>query len=453
MDFRVEEIAPCRKKVTVTVPAAAVKTALDARYEEINDEITLPGFRPGHAPRKLLESRFGTHVRDEVKGKIVEEAFKKGVEEKKYAPLGQPNIDVAEAEIDAAKPFEFAFELTTRPEFDLPTWKGREVKVPAVSVDDAAVDEAVESLRMAEGTLETSDEPLVLGDVAVVDWTASVDGARVDGGEGAYYRLGRGVMEGIALEGADPALVGGKAGATATVRGRTAADDPREGLAGREFDVAMTVRETKRFEPAALDEAFLKRRDFDDVEELRRDVRRRLLRQRERERDRVAEDRLVESIATEASITLPKQLVDDAVGGWAERRRIEARESGASEEDVARTLSAGEAKVRADVEADLRRYFVLDRIAEAEGLSVSEEELVGAVEQMARESGRSAGEVVQHFQEDPSRIAELRAHLRHRKAREALRKAATVVEETAAPPAKEPPGASPTGRAAPKKGK
>ncbi len=89
--------------------------------------------------------------------------------------------------------------------------------------------------------------------------------------------------------------------------------------------------------------------------------------------------------------------------------------------------------MRAQVETDLRRHFVLDRIAEAEGLSVSEQELVGAVEQMARESGRSAGEVVQHFQEDPARLSELKTHLLHGKAREALRRAATLVEEAAPP--------------------
>ena len=93
------------------------------------------------------------------------------------------------------------------------------------------------------------------------------------------------------------------------------------------------------------------------------------------------------------------------------------------------SLAADEGKVRAQVEADLRRHFVLDRIAEAEGLSVSEQELVGAVEQMARESGRSAAEVVQHFQEDPARLSELKTHLLHGKAREALRRAATLVEE------------------------
>ena len=172
MDFRVESLAPCRKKVTVTVPAERVREAIDGQYQEINKQIALPGFRPGKAPRKILEAKFGAHVRDEVKGKLVEAAFQQAVEDKQVAPLGQPELDVKDLAVDPEKPFEFHFEVTTRPEFDLPVWKGLEVKVPAAHVSDADVDAGVERLRLSEGTLESSEGPLASDDVAVVDWKA-----------------------------------------------------------------------------------------------------------------------------------------------------------------------------------------------------------------------------------------------------------------------------------------
>ncbi|MCC7137313.1 MAG: trigger factor [Planctomycetes bacterium] len=444
MEFRVEELAPCRKKVTVTVAPERVKEALDEQYAEINKQVAMPGFRPGKTPRKLLEAKFGAHIREEVRGKLVEAAFSEAVKEKKVVPLAQPTVSLDGVTVEPGKGLEFAFEVTTRPEFELPTWKGLEVKVPAVAVSDADVDEGVESMRMSEGTLEASTDPIVPDDVAVLDWKALDAGAVLHAAEGAYYRVGHGELDGIALEGADAALAGGKPGTKVTVRGRAAAEDTRRELAGREFDVELEVRDTKRFRPAALDEAFLKRHDFDDVEELRRDVRRRILRARERDRDRVAEMRLVEGLVGQLSFAIPAELVDDAVTRWAERRRYEASERGLPEDEVAKSIEADEARVRGEVEADLRRHFVLDAVAEAEKVEVTEQELVGAVEQIARESGRSAGEVVQHFQEEPNRLSELRSHLRHQKAREALRRAATIVEEAA--PAPEP-------AAAPKKGK
>jgi FKBP-type peptidyl-prolyl cis-trans isomerase (trigger factor) len=102
-------------------------------------------------------------------------------------------------------------------------------------------------------------------------------------------------------------------------------------------------------------------------------------------------------------------------------------------DELEKELAAGTEAVRAKVESDLRRHFLLDRICEAEDLRVGEQELLGALEQLARESGRSTGDLIEHFQEDPSRLAELRAELRHGKAREAIRRAAVLVEE--APPA------------------
>lgn len=449
MDFQVVELAPCRKKVTVTIPVERVREALDTQYREINKQLVLPGFRPGKAPRKLLESRFATHVASEVKTKLVEEAYKQAVEENKVAPLGQPKIDAEEATLDPDKAFAFAFEVTTRPEFELPTWKGLEVKVPPATVADTDVDQGVERMRMAEGTLATSSEPLGEDDVAVLDWKATSGGDLLHAEDGTYYRMGRGVVDGVVIEGLDKALSKAPVGTKAALKGRAAPDDPRPSLAGKEFDVSVELKEAKRFVPADLDEAFLKRHDFDDQDELRADVRRKILRARERDRDRVAEDRLLDLLVEKSKMTLPPELVESAVEGWMERRRIEAQSEGVSEDEVAKEIASSQEKVRAMVETDLRQHFVLERIAEAEALKVSEQEIVGAVEQMARDSGRSTGEVLQHFQEQPARLSELRSHLRHSKAREALRRAASVVEE--APAAKAAPAAKPA--PAPKKGK
>jgi trigger factor len=193
----------------------------------------------------------------------------------------------------------------------------------------------------------------------------------------------------------------------------------------------------KRVKPADLDAEFLKRHDYDDVDEMRQDLRRKILRAKERERDRLAEDRLIDDLLAHSAIPLPEEVVSEAVATWAERRRISAQAEGVDEETVTKALAADEGDVRSSVEGDLRRHFVLERIAEAVDAKVSEQELVGAVEQIARDSGRAPGEVLAHFREEPHRLMELRDHLRNQKARDALRKAAAVIEEApAAGPAK-----------------
>ena len=445
MEFRVEELAPCRKKVTVVVPPEQVREEVDAKYGEINKQVVMPGFRPGKAPRKLLESRFGAQVLDEVKGKIVEAAFKTMVEEKKVAPLTQPTVDVEKIVLDPSKAFEFSLEVTTRPEFELPDWKGLEVAVPSATVSEADVDAGIERMRLAEGTLVPAETGLASDDVAVFDWKASEGGEPLHAEEGSYYRVGGGVVDGVVIDGLDEKIQGATAGATFLVKGRAAPDDPRAPLAGKEFDVTLEVKDVKRFRPADLDEAFLKRHDLDDVAELRKDVSRKILRAREREREKLAEDRLVETLLGKVSFDLPADVVANAVDGWLERRRVEAQAEGQDEDAVAKEATGDASEVRAKVEADLRRHFVLERIAEAEDVKVGEPELLGAVEQIARDNGRSAGEVIEYFREDPSRLTELRTHLRHEKARAALRTAAKLVDEA--------PTAAPAPQAAPRKGK
>ncbi len=438
MEFRVEELAPCRKKVTVVVPPERVREEVDAKYGEINKQVVMPGFRPGKAPRKLLESRFGAQVLEEVKGKIVDSAFKAMVEEKKVAPLTQPTVDVEQLRLDPSKAFEFVLEVTTRPEFELPEWKGLEVAVPPATVSESDVEAGVERMRLAEGTLVPADSGLASDDVAVFDWRATEGAELLHAEEGSYYRVGGGVVDGIVIDGLDEKLAGATAGATFLVKGRAAPDDARPALAGKEFDVTLEVKEVKRFKPAEMDEAFLKRHDFDDVEELRKDVGRKILRARERERERLAEDRLVEGLLGRVSFELPAEVVENAVQGWLERGRVEAQAEGRGEDALDKEATGDPAEVKAKVERDLRRHFVLEKIAEAEDVKVGEPELLGAVEQIARDNGRSAGEVIQYFQEEPSRLTELRTHLRHEKARAALRAAAKLVDE-ASPAAKTPP--------------
>lgn len=434
MEFRVEELAPCRKKVTVIVPADRVRKEIDGQYAEVNKQIALPGFRPGKAPRKLLESRFGVHVQGEVKQKLVEAAYKQLIEEKRIAPLTQPDVDVDGATADPARAFEFAFEVTTRPDFELPGWKGLEVKVPPVSVSDAEVDAGVQRMRLQEGDLVPSEAGAAADDVVVLDWEAVEGDAPVHAETSSYYRMGRGVLDGVVVDGLDAKLMGARGGDAFALRGKAPSDDPRPALAGREFGVRLKILEVKRFEPAELNEAFLKRHDFDDVDELKKDVRRGIQRAKDRERDRLTEERLIDRLVSSITIELPSEVVDASVTDWTERQRVEAQAEGRDADEVSKRLTADAGEMRRKVESDLRRHFVLEKISEAENISVAEQELVGAVEQIARDNGRSAGEVIQHFQEQPGRLAELRAHLKHEKAREALRKAATVIDETAPKP-------------------
>jgi trigger factor len=222
------------------------------------------------------------------------------------------------------------------------------------------------------------------------------------------------------------------------VKVRVPEDDPREELRGKELDLEVTLKEVKHYVLPAIDAEFLKANDYDDEAEMREDVRKRILRAKRREVERTAEETLVEQLLGSVPMALPPEFVERELASWTERRRAAAEAEGVSEEEAGKIIEAGRADAQQRIEQDMRRFFLLDRIAEAEGVDATQEEMVSAIQEIAQAYGHPVEEVVASFR-DQGRLSELRAQIRHRKVREMIRTAATLVEQApeapAAPPA------------------
>jgi trigger factor len=432
MDIKLDTLGPCRKKVAVTIPPERVRAEYDKQYGEINRQVAIPGFRKGHTPRKLLERRFARHLGDDVKEALVRQALETLTREKQVEPLQPPHIDLAKLEVDPARALSFEFELMTRPEFATPAWKGLEMKVAPVAVSEAEIDAGIDGLRRRESRLEPAGDGAVVAadDVLVVDWTAKVGDAVVAEDQGAYFPLNRGMLGGFPAAELVTQLLGKQPGAAAAARVDALPDDPREAVKGKQVELAVTLKEVRRFVLPALDAEWLKRHDFDDVAELRADARRQLLRGKTRERDAEAEERLVEQVIAAAKIELPDEILLAEVDGWAERRRAELAEEGVAEGEIDGRVAGERPQARRELEGELKRFFVLDRIAREEGIAVGEQELGQALQEIAQSYGRPIEEVVEAFRQG-GRLEEMRGRIRQRKVREAIRRAAQTIETQA----------------------
>jgi len=309
--------------------------------------------------------------------------------------------------------------------------------VPPVAVSDEQIDEAVDRLRRSEAVLQTVEDAEVADeDVLVVDWKA-LDGDSVEAhDDNAYYLYGRGVLAGFVVEGLDEALAGAKPGAEASVKVKVGPDDPREELRDRELDLQVELKEVKRYLLPEIDEQFLKRHDFDDADEMREDIEKQLKRAASRERDRLAEDKLVDSLLETVEMSLPEEFVEKELEQWARRKRTELEMEKVAEEEIEKQIAEERADAKTNVENDMRRYFLLDRIADAEEVKVSEADILQAIEAIAQAYGRPQEEVLASFR-DGDRIHELAAQIRHRKTREVIRRQAKLAEaEAAAEPKK-----------------
>ena len=427
--FQVDPVGPCKKKIAVTIPAERIQQEFDSKYNEINEHVALKGFRPGHAPRKLLEKRFAGKLGDEVKGDLVKAALEELVEEQKVEPLKPPEIDIESLEMTPDQELSFEFELITKPEFDTPEYKGLEVKVPPVVVTDAQVDQGVENLLRGSAQLETVEDAVVTDDdLLIIDWEAK-DGDSVEAKDSNFwYQFGRGVVGGFVAEGVDDQLRGKKVGATASATVQVAADDAREELRDKELTLEIELKEVKRYVLPEIDAAFLEANDYDDEDELREDVSKQIQRAMRREVERGAELRLVDQLLETVDISLPEEFVEGELEGWAGRKRLELQMEKVAEEEIAKQVDAGRDDARTSIEADMRRFFLLDRLATEEAVEVTEAEMLQAVNEIAQAYGRPVEEVIGSLQHG-GRLGELSTQIRHRKAREAVRGAATLVED------------------------
>jgi len=458
MDFNVEPLGPCRKKILVKIPPDRVGEEFDKKYGEINDSVAMPGFRPGRAPRKLLERRFSSRLGDEVKNDLVKAALEELFEEKKVEPLAAPDIDIDSLDLEAGQPLTFEFEIVTKPEFETPDYKGLEVKVPPIEVSDEEIDTAVKQLLRRGATLDAVDDGAVeAGDVLIVDWRAC-DGDSVESrDDNAYYPFGRGVLAGFVAASIDEQLDGQKIGAEASATVQVTADDPREELRGRELDLQVTLKGIKRYVLPPLDAAFLKKHDYDDEDELRGDVRKRISRGKSRQRDGLAEHLLVDQLLGSIEISLPESFVEQELENWALRKRMSLQMEKVEDDEISKQIDAARGDTQQAIEGDMKRHFLLDRIAGEENVQVTEAEMAQSIEEMAMAYGHPVEQVAAQFR-DAGRLAELQSQIRQRKAAEVIRQAAVLVEdpsllEDSAGEAAAPGSAKPAGEAAKKKKK
>jgi trigger factor len=365
----VETVNPTRVKLTVEVPFDELKPSLDAAYKSISSQVTIPGFRKGHVPPRIIDQRIG-------RGAVIEEAvnsalpqfYAQAVEETDVRPLGQPEVDVTEVP-DPAKGGELKFtaEVDVRPELELPDLEGIPVTVDDLEVSDADVDERLEALRERFGTLVGVDRPAETGDFVSIDITAQIDGEEIDSVSGVSYEVGSGQM----LQGMDEAVVGLQAGETTTFSAPLAGGD----RAGQDAEVTVTVQSVKVRELPPADDDFAQlASEFDTLEELREDLRNQVSQVKRVEQGMQARERLLEHLTESVDVPVPDGIVADEV-----HRHLESEDRLADDEH------------RAEVEVEARKAFktqlLLDAVAERVQVSVNQQELVEYIVASAQQYG------------------------------------------------------------------
>ncbi len=423
MKSAVETLNPTRVKLTVEVPFDELKPSVDAAYKKIAKQITVPGFRRGKVPAMVIDQRVGREVvLDEAVNEALPTLYFQALQDNNLTPMSQPQLDLDNFEDGSA--LNFSVELDVKPEISLPDYEGIEAEVGDLTVGDDEVEEQLELLRERFGTLSPVERPAADGDFVTIDLSAANDGEPIEEAQatGMSYQVGRATM----LEGLDEALEGMSAGDESTFSSTLVGGEYKDQM----VDVTVRVSAVKEQEVPDLDDEFAQTAsEFDTVDELRNDVRDRLVRGARLEQAAAARDAVLEKLLTLVEIPLPDNAIAEELQTRRDAINEQLSQAGMTEVDYLESEGQTEDEFAADLDKRVRdamaAQFVLDEIATAEAFGVEESELTQHLLRRAQQSGQTPEEYVKHVMEH-NHVPELVAEIRRGKALAHVVESATV---------------------------
>jgi len=376
LEVSVDEPSACERHITVTVSRDDIERYYSDQFDEIMPKAEVPGFRPGHAPRKLVEKRFRDQIEDQVKGSLLMDCMTQVNEDLELSAISEPDFDFDAVQIPDEGPMTFEFKLEVRPDFELPQWQGLEIEKPVREYTDADVDQQMNSLLGRFGDLVPSDEAAAADDHVVVNLRAKHNGNQIARADELTLRVWPKLsFPDATLQGFDKLMTGAKADdkREATITLSANAENPD--LRGEEVNVEFEVLDVKKLELPKVDEKLLSKiGDFESEEQLREAVLGELNRQLQYHQNRRVREQITASLTESADWELPQDLLERQSHREFERAIMELQASGFSREEI----RAHENQLRQNSEETtaqaLKEHFILERIAEEEGIEDSPED-------------------------------------------------------------------------------
>jgi trigger factor len=426
----VTELGDSRVRLQVQVPSGEVEGRLESKARQLGRELKLPGFRRGKVPAPLVIQRIGREV-------VLEEAvrdtlsswYADAIESAGIVPVGDPQLDLGELP-SQGQALEFSIEIGVLPRAELGEYRGLEVGRREPEAAEEQIQQEIDAMRERLARLQTAERAAAAGDFVVVDYVGAIDSGAGEegdddaerwqpfaGGEGRdqLVELGSGNL----IPGFEEGLLGASAGDTRTVSLRFPDDYGNEQLAGRDASFEVSVKEVKLKELPDVDEDFAVDAGFDDLQELRDDIRRRLLEADEQRIDGEFRQAALDAAVGEARVAVTPELVEARAREMWERMLHSLSHRGISREAYLQIVGRQEAEILAEMQPEaelaLRREAVITAIVAAEGIEPGEEELLQALAPTAEREGIEPQKLLEELRK-AARLEEVREDLAARTA-------------------------------------
>jgi trigger factor len=391
LDVRIETRSACERHVAVTIPREDIDRYFDKEFSELMPTAQVPGFRPGRAPRKLIEARFRKDISEKVKTSLLVDSLAQVNEDHHLVAISEPEVDLPAIKLPDDGPFCFEFDLEVRPEFELPKWKGLPIEKPVREFTDEDVDRALQDLLTNRGRLVPYDAPAEPGDYITANLT---------------FRHGEQVLSSAAeevirirpvlsfrdgkLENFDKLLAGVTAGETRRGEAELSQDAPNEALRGQKVSATFEVLEVKKLQLPELNAELLDELGGFELEaDLRDAIRDTLQRRLEYQQRQRAREQITAALTVAADWELPPGLLQRQSRRELQRALLELQRSGFSDEEIRAHENQLRQNSRIATAQALKEHFILERIAEDQEIDAEEADYDEEIRLIAAQGGES----------------------------------------------------------------
>ncbi len=429
LGVEIKPVGPCRKHVTVTVPEADIARFRDRTLEMFAEEVKVPGFRQGRVPLRLIEKRFQKEILAEVKQKLLLASLAQVTEDHDLDPIDEPELEVANLEVPVEGDFEYEFNIEVRPTFDLPNYRGLQLKRPVHDVTEADIDQHVQLVRENLGTQREVDAPVVADLTVDIDVAVRHEGQTIREFSGIRVRVRNKLQfQDAEMQGFATLMTGATKGEKRTGRATVSLEASDISLRGEEVDVDITVNQVIEIVPKELGSELFARFDATDEASFRASAKAAMERQvayRQREQYR---DQILAAITGSSTWELPEGLLRKHVDNALRREILEMQQAGFPWQ----TIAARENQIRqqsvTETRQAMKEHFVLDRIAKEENIETSPEDIEREILYMAYQRGESPRAIRSRLVKS-GMIENLQAQIRERRAVEFIQEHAQFVDE------------------------
>jgi trigger factor len=395
LSMKVDTPSACQRHITVTIPRDEIDRYYNKAFSELMESASVPGFRAGRAPRKLVEARFRKEVTDQVKGSLLMDSMSQITEDETFSAISEPDFDPRAVEVPHDGPMTFEFDLEVRPEFDLPNWKGLKIERPVREFTKKDIDKRLEQVLARHGRLVPFKGAASSGDYISCNLTFKNGAVELSSSKEEVIRL-RPVLSfrDGKIEKFDKLMKGVQAGETREATARLTADAPNASLRGQEITAVFEVLEVKKLNLPELTPELLKELgDFQSEAELRDAIQEDLKRQLEYQQQQEARRQVTATLTESANWQLPPELLRRQSRRELERAVMELRRNGFSDAEIQAHENELRQNSAASTARALKEHFILERIAEDQNFEASPEDYQAEIGLIAAQSGESARRV------------------------------------------------------------